>query len=353
MLFPWQNPAMLVERIGAFVRGEGSDSFDELARSAFALHFAASPPLRRLADAEGLSPDALTDWHQVPLVPTLAFKSVELAIAEPEEIFESSGTTQATPSRHYHPYPDLYRQVIDATFPRALLSGLASAPMLSLVPGRATAPRSSLAFMLDYAMSRWGGPGSQSIAGPGGIRAQAARGFLAARQRDNRPALVLSTAFALGQLLEALDRLRVNFRLPTGSRIFETGGYKGKSRELERTQLEAAVARHLGLTPEAFVREYGMTELTSHFYSQPGGSRFEVPSWVRIQILDPATLDPVPHGQPGLLAVFDLANVGSVLHVLTEDLAIAGESGFELVGRASGAELRGCSLLSEELAAGS
>lgn len=344
---------MLVERIGAFMRGEARDSFDDLALAAFALHFDASPPLRRLAVAASVSPDNLADWSEVPLIPTLSFKSIELAIAEPQEIFASSGTTDSAPSLHYHPYPDLYRQVIDATFPQALLAGLAQPPMLSLVPGRDAAPQSSLAFMLDHVMTQWSGPGSQSIAGPGGIRAPAARGFLAARQRDRRPTLILSTSFALTQLLEALERLRLSFRLAPGSRIFETGGYKGRSRELERSELLAAVAERLGLGSEAIVREYGMTELTSHFYSAPGGNRFALPAWVRIQVLDPATLAVLPYGRPGLLAVFDLANVGSALNVLTEDIVIADDDGFELLGRASGAELRGCSLLSEELAAGS
>ncbi len=91
---------MLVERIGAFVRGEESDSFDDLARAAFALHFEVSPPLRRLAESADLSPETLSGWRRVPLVPTLAFKTLELAIAPPEEIFTSSGTTPATPSRH-------------------------------------------------------------------------------------------------------------------------------------------------------------------------------------------------------------------------------------------------------------
>jgi len=344
---------MVVERISAFVGDETTDSFGDLTRVAFARQFESSPPLRRLAVANGVSPETLADWRQVPMIPTLSFKSLRLAIDEPLEVFESSGTTGSTPSRHYHPYPDLYRDVIDATFPAAVLAGHEALPMLSLVPGRQEAPHSSLAFMLDHARSRWGGPGSQSVAGPRGLDARAARGFLAARQRDRQPALILSTAFALKQLLEALARLRVSFRLPPGSRVFETGGYKGQSRELERHELEAAVAHHLGLGGEAIVREYGMTELTSHFYGSPGGTEFKVPPWVRTQILDPATLEIVPLGQPGLLAIFDLANFGSALHVLTEDLAIAGDGGFELVGRASGAELRGCSLLSEGLAANS
>ena len=142
----------------------------------------------------------------------------------------------------------------------------------------------------------------------------------------------------------------MSFRLPPGSRIFETGGAKIQQGALDRAQLQRDVQAGLGLGPEAFVREYGMTELTSHFYAQPAG-RFTTHPWTRVRILDPVTLDEVAHGETGLIAVFDLANVGSAVHVLTEDLGVADAQGFEIVGRASGAELRGCSLLSEELAA--
>ena len=75
-----------------------------------------------------------------------------------------------------------------------------------------------------------------------------------------------------------------------------------------------------------------------------------MPHWVRARALDPATLEEVPEGQPGLLAIFDLANLGSAVHLLSEDLAVAEAGGFRLVGRASQAQLRGCSLTAEELA---
>jgi hypothetical protein len=269
------------------------------------------------------------------------------------EVFHSSGTTGTAPSIHRHPHPDLYRAVIDATFPAACLGSLDRPPMLSLVPSRDDAPHSSLAFMIDHAMTRWGGDGSVGVARSGGLHAQSLRGFFAARQRDHRPTLLLATAYSLVQLLDTLERLQLSFRLPSGSRAFETGGYKGRGRDVSRQEIHAGLQLRLGLPPGSIVREYGMTELTSHFYAVPGAGGdgpFVAPPWVRARVLDPESLTEASVGTPGLLAVFDLANVGSALHVLTEDLAVAEPGGFRLVGRASGAELRGCSLLSEELA---
>jgi hypothetical protein len=107
------------------------------------------------------------------------------------------------------------------------------------------------------------------------------------------------------------------------------------------------------------VREYGMSELTSQFYTRVllGGDPdlFVAPHWARVRLLDPETLEEVPAGTPGLVTVFDLANLGSAVHLLTEDLGIferGEEDGFRLVGRAAGAELRGCSLVVEELRGG-
>jgi hypothetical protein len=106
------------------------------------------------------------------------------------------------------------------------------------------------------------------------------------------------------------------------------------------------------------VNEYGMTEMLSQFYepvlrderAHALSGRWHVgPPWVRTRVLDPATLDPVDPGEPGLLAHLDLANLDSVAAILTEDIGVAVHDGFRLLGRNQGAEPRGCSLAMEEL----
>ncbi len=347
---------MIVERVGRFIDSPVAEDFSALARDAFAFQHERIAPLRSLCERLGVRLTTLSDWREVPLVPATAFKTITLAAAEPRETFESSGTTGTVPSVHRHPYPELYRAVIDATFPPACLPELSQPPMLSLVPSRAQAPRSSLSFMIDHAIARWGAADSLVAVGPRGVAVPAARGFLAARQRDRRPILLLATAFALVHLLEALERLDLRFRLPAGSRVFETGGTKGRSREIPREELLARLRERLAVPTDRVVREYGMTELTSHFYTRvlAGGDPdlFASAPWTRVRVLDPETLVEVRAGTVGLLAVFDLANVGSALHVLTEDLGVAEGEGFRLVGRAAGSELRGCSLAAEALAGG-
>lgn len=355
-----QSRAMIVERIARFVTEPGSASFEELALAAFAYQYEHVEPFRRLCQGRGLSPAGVGDWRQVPAVPTAAFKAgLPLAAAPAQEVFRSSGTTagEETRSVHHHPFPDLYRLTIDASFPRFCLPAAPPVPMLSLVPSREELPDSSLSFMLDHVLRRFGDPAkSANVSGRRGVEVMPARSWAGARQREGRPVLVLATAIALAQWLEALKRQDLRFRLPAGSAVFETGGFKGRETELSRDDLAASLAERLHVQPEAVVREYGMTELTSQCYGRAlaGGDPdlFVAPHWMRFRVLDPETLAEAPAGTPGLLAFFDLANVGSAVHVLTEDLGVAEGDGFRLLGRAAGAELRGCSLVAEELARG-
>jgi acyl-CoA synthetase (AMP-forming)/AMP-acid ligase II len=163
---------------------------------------------------------------------------------------------------------------------------------------------------------------------------------------------ILATAFALAQLLDGLGERGAHF-VASGSTLMETGGFKGRRQELSRDELLRRVEDLLGIPESRVVREYGMTELTGHLYTGVlrGGHPdvFQVPPFMRVHLLDPESLQEVPPGEPGLVAIFDLANVGSALHVVSQDLGVATRGGFRLLGRAEGAELRGCSLTVEEL----
>ena len=327
---------MIVERIADFVAHPEAGDFAQLALDAFAYQYERIGPYRSLCDRQGVAPSGVTEWQQIPPVPALAFKSLALHAAEPREVFRSSGTA-ASRSTHYHPFPDLYRAVVDASFPHSCLAPLQQPPMLSLIPSREQAPDSSLSFMVDHVLRTHGASDSLVAFGPRGVETRTARSFLATRQRDHRPTLILATTFALVQLLDALERLDLRFRLPGGSKLFEAGGTKGKTREVSRAKLVDALEERLALEPEAMVREYGMTELTSQCYtsSEPGADPelFLPPPWMRLRVLDPDSLQELPLGEPGLITLLDLANVGSALHLLTEDLGAARREGIRLLGR--------------------
>jgi hypothetical protein len=177
-----------------------------------------------------------------------------------------------------------------------------------------------------------------------------------ARERGE-PFVVLATAFALVALLDALagDVLEA----PRDSVIMVTGGYKGRSRAVEKGELRMGVARAFGVSEAQVVSEYGMTELTSQLYegTLPGAALrgppdvFLEPPWLNVVPVDPATLEPVAPGDVGIARFVDLGNIDSAVAVQTDDLVRRVGDGIELLGRREGAEPRGCSLALEALLA--
>jgi hypothetical protein len=169
--------------------------------------------------------------------------------------------------------------------------------------------------------------------------------------------LVVGTAFSFVHLLDYFGE-RKRFGLPPGSRVMETGGYKGRARQIPKDELHVLITRCFGVPPSNIVCEYGMSELSSQAYDavvdpagagprEPGQSpwRFRFPPWARVQLVSPETGKEVAESETGLIRVWDLANVRSVMAIQTEDIGIRRAAGFELIGRVSRAEPRGCSLM--------
>jgi hypothetical protein len=165
--------------------------------------------------------------------------------------------------------------------------------------------------------------------------------------------LILATSFALVHLLDALDG--APFRLPRASRVMHTGGFKGKSRDVDGDKLRADVARAFMIDARAIAGEYGMTELSSQFYEatiESPSARLGVfvePPWARVVPVDPVTLAPVADGETGIARIEDLMNVDSAFAVLAADRVRRVAGGFELLGRAPGAPPRGCSIAIDEI----
>lgn len=322
-------------------------------------------------------PDTVGSWTEIPPVPASAFKSLDLfsgappglegvatPATEPEVVFETSGTRQGRERRGRHPVASLewYREASMPWFGRHLVPEGHRLTILALLPSPDAVPSSSLSRMAGFALEAWGRPGSRFLAHPdAGVDGPAVRQALDRAQGEGEPVLLLGTAFAWVHWLEWADAEGYEARLPEGSRLMETGGFKGRSRAIPRDELYRRLDSSLGLPQECMVNEYGMTELLSQMYepvladpdSGTGegtgeGRAHRAPPWLGVQVLDPETLDPLPRGEVGLLSFMDLANVGSVSAILTEDLGrLDAQGGLHLKGRATGAEPRGCSLALE------
>jgi hypothetical protein len=176
-------------------------------------------------------------------------------------------------------------------------------------------------------------------------------------EQMGKPCVLFGTAFAW---VHFFDTTPERFALPPGTRIVETGGFKGRSREVERDELYNLFTERLGVVPTHCVSEYGMSEMASQFYDSTlvdhmnGVTRpvrkLAAPT-IRTRIMNPVTGKECEPGEPGLLLHVDIGNLNSVLAIQTEDMGVQAEDGdgFVLLGRAPGAILRGCSLTAEEV----
>ncbi len=342
---------------------EGETGFTPLALDLFGLQYAHNPAYRRLCQARKVLPLDVACWSDIPAVPAVAFKELEmtsLGLEERTTEFHSSGTTDQKPSRHFHDAASLtlYEASLLSWFGRHVLSG--RWPMICLTPSPALSPHSSLVYMLATVRREFGSAdsifaGTLEDAGGWSLDTGAVLGALRGAVNAGRPVALLGTAFNFVHLLDHLNASRVRLVLPAGSRVMETGGYKGRSRALPRDELHALITGTLGVPASHIVCEYGMSELSSQAYDhsidstrnpKPETRNFHFPPWARAQIISPETGREVGEGETGLIRVIDLANVRSVMAIQTEDLGVRRGDGFELIGRVTYAEPRGCSRMS-------
>jgi hypothetical protein len=347
--------------MGADSRGLGETEFGKLALELFSLQSELNQAYRTLCEARGASLRTVRHWTQVPVVPTSAFKELEFSCLPPAErsaVFHSSGTTAQEPSRHFHNRQSLrlYEASLLPWFEMNVLGqSAARRTIVCLTPDARTAPHSSLVHMFETVVRQFGSEGSAFFGkldeeGGWALDLKATWEYLQRLECVDLPVLVLGTAFSFVHLLDYLTDRHLRFKLPVGSRVMETGGYKGRSRSLPKPELHRLISGHFGIPQSSIICEYGMSELSSQAYdtSLSGGSprSFRFPAWARAQIVSPETGREVADGEAGLVRVFDLANAYSVMAVQTEDLAIRRGKSFELLGRAVQVEPRGCSLMS-------
>ena len=361
---------------------EAEQIFSFLAQSLFDLQFRRNQPYQKYCQARDVTPGKIAHWKQIPALPIRAFKEMavtSLASAERVFVFNSSGTTEQRPSSHFHDLESL--KACEASllpwFEAHFLAGwpcrekakvMIPWNMIFLTPPPTLAPHSSLVHMFDTVGRKFGSKHSVFL---GEIDPSGAWILnLAQIHRELREAVearrmicLLGTAFNFVHLLDYLAERKMVFQLPQGSRVLETGGYKGRTRALPKSELHSLIRESLGVGADHIVCEYGMSELSSQAYDRvvPVSSDeiqtdsrdqlrfergvFQFPPWARAQVISPETGREVGEGETGLIRIFDLANIRSVMAIQTEDLALRRGRGFELIGRATLAEPRGCSLM--------
>jgi len=337
--------------------------FNALALMLFTLQFQRNAAYRKICEARKISPNSIHHWKEIPAVPTSAFKELELTslpVNERTRVFYSSGTTGQIPSRHFHNAESL--AVYEASALAWFRFHIPSAKHLAiLTPSPAQAPNSSLVHMLEVVRQEFHALEKSFLGRTAANHSwtldfEAAVRVLDEASLKNESLLLLGTAFSFVHLLDHLADNNLQFKLPRESWVMETGGYKNRSRVLPKPELHTLITKQLGIPAGQIICEYGMSELSSQAYDsriqnsefriQNEERNFRFPPWARAQIVSPETGRDAADGETGLLRIYDLANVFSVLAIQTEDLAVRRGDGFELIGRAEFAEPRGCSLRS-------
>jgi hypothetical protein len=342
------------------------ETFDAIARRIFQYQFERNAPYAAFCRRRGQTPDMVSHWTEIPAVPTAAFREVELISGrrqDAEIAFRTSGTSAAGQHRGTHYVLDLslYHFSLIPNFAAHVLPDGAELALLSLIPSDRELPDSSLAHMVAVVMQRLGTSESGYFASAErGIDDAALRAALERACAEQRPVGLLGTSFSFVHWTDRLRERGEHYALPPGSRLMDTGGYKGRSREVPAPEMIATYSELLGIEPDYCINEYGMTELCSQYYDaslrdlvagRRAAPRKVAPPWLRTRVVDPETLAPLPAGSPGLLQHLDLANLGSVIAVQTEDMGIARGDGLQLLGRAGGAPPRGCSIAMDDLLA--
>ncbi len=379
----------IYDEVLAFIDFPRPEAFDALALAVFRYQFDHVPAYRQFCVARGRSPGNVTQISQIPAASTVAFKYAEVrgpaeAVSHAALTFTTSGTTKGFTKRGRHlvPRAEIYRASAIAHLRRMLFPDGRRLPMLALHPTADRMPESSLSTMLTWCIEEFAAGATLCAATRSSVDTAAAINFLDAVSTRREPVCILGTTAASAALFTALaGRRRRTIKLVPGSRLMDTGGAKGQTIPLTPAEVVAHAHESLGIEPALVINEYGMTEMCSQLYdatpfnfptwpmdsavppldfgldSNPGsrnlpaGFRVKLPPpWLRPSVIDPVTLAPLESGRVGLLAFFDLANVGSISALMTEDFGIVQDGAVAILGRAAAGGARGCALSIDEFA---
>lgn len=309
--------------------------FNSLALAVFQYQYKNNIVYNNFCNLLNVNPNKITSIKKIPFLPISFFKThiVKTGDFEEEIVFLSSGTTGETPSKHFVKDVKLYEKSFSKCFEQ-FYGTPSNVCILALLPSYLERDGSSLIYMADALIKASNHPKS---------------GFylhnldelveqLNQLEASSQPTLLIGVSFAL---LGLSEKYTLNL---TNTIVMETGGMKGKRKELTRDELHILFMHKFGV--KTIHSEYGMTELLSQAYSN-GNGIYTPPNWMKILIRD--VNDPfnlLPNQQTGGINIIDLANIDSCAFIATQDLGKSiNNNQFEVLGRFDNSDLRGCNLL--------
>ncbi|MBL7749182.1 MAG: acyl transferase [Chitinophagaceae bacterium] len=308
--------------------------FNDLALDVFGFQYHHNPVYRAYTDALGIKPELVTKVGQIPFLPIGFFKThvVKTTDFEPEKVFESSGTTGMVNSLHYVKSTGLYEESFTRGF-EAVYGPVTDWCIIGLLPSYLERSGSSLVYMTDRLIQRSRHPESGFYL----YEYDKLFDILTILEAQQQPTLVIGVTFALLDFAE-------KYRLPLKYTILmETGGMKGRRKEMVRPEVHAAIQLSFG--PAPIHSEYGMTEMLSQAYSK-GEGVFHCPPWMKVLLRDDEDPLQVRSFGSGVINVIDLANIYSCSFIATDDVGkLYPDGSFEVLGRIDGSDMRGCGLM--------
>lgn len=312
-----------------------SNDFDQACLATFAYQAQKCEPYRIYLNHLGINPLEIKSIKEIPFLPIRFFKETKVyTSSEPEQvIFTSSSTTGTGESKHYVKEINLYEQSFRNGF--ELFYGQPSSyTIVALLPSYLERNGSSLIYMVEDLIKQSGQPDSGFF-----LHNHSELYQVLCRLRDERkPCLLIGVSFGL---LDFIERFPINF---SELIVMETGGMKGRRKEMIREELQELLCKGFGV--KSIHSEYGMTECLSQAYSK-GDGIYQCPPWMKIvtrDIYDP--FSPVEVGKIGGVNIIDLANIHSCSFIETQDLGrVYNDGSFEILGRFDSSDIRGCNLM--------
>ena len=326
----------LTARIFSLQSGD-EKAFEAISLEIFKLQYQSNPVYHSFVDALKISIHNIHTLKQIPFLPIQFFKTKAVlsnfGILHQPVVFSSSGTTQSGNSHHTVQDIRLYEKSFLKTF-QLFFGDISSYCVLALLPSYLEKGGSSLVYMAEKLIQESAHPKSAFYLHNHTELIETIDTLKSQKQKT----LLLGVSYAL------LDLAEKAIQLPDFFSVMETGGMKGKRKEMLKEELHATLREQFAT--QTIFSEYGMTELLSQAYSLQEGI-FRSPPWMKILLRD--TNDPfhyVKAGRTGGINVIDLANLNSCCFIATQDLGKQhGPEGFELMGRFDNSDLRGCNLL--------
>lgn len=326
---------MISERLKNLLSTTNNELFEELVWQVFNYQAKNCAVYSEFLHNLGVSHTSVNTINDIPFLPITFFKThtVTTGTFTPEAVFESSGTTEQTTGKHYVKDLSLYKDVCLAGFKQAY-GNPQDYCILALLPSYLERGNSSLVYMVDYFIKESNHPNSGFYLN----NYEELSRILKQNETQGIKTLLLGVSFALLDLAEQYPQPLNN------TIVMETGGMKGKRKELTREELHAVLTQAFKVP--AIHSEYGMTELLSQGYSKGKGIFYPTPS-MRVYIRD--VNDPLQlakNNKSGGINIIDLANINSCSFIATSDLGkLYPDGSFEVLGRYDHSDTRGCNLM--------